>query len=168
MQVQTNKYTELLMNCHEKKHKVIIGCGNQKRDGWIGLDQGDYGQEIVRDLRQGMPFCDNSCDELFADQVLEHIQDNEDFIFIMNECLRVLCHGGTFDIRVPMFSSYTFAKDPTHVRKFAKETFSYLQPENTWHYGFDKRWRVEKAEQKDDQLFFILRAEKDKYTKPLY
>lgn len=147
------------MSCGDLK--VILGCGNTKRDGWIGLDKGQYGQEIVRDLRKGLPFCDNSCSELFCDQVLEHIQLNEDFIFIMNECLRVLRPGGRFEIWVPFFGSETAFKDPTHCRYFTKQTFTYLLPDNAWDYGFDKRWKlIENTLEKDAQLHVILEANK--------
>lgn len=143
--------------------KVILGCGYDKKEGWIGIDKGDYGQEIVRDLRKSLPFCDNSCVELFADQVLEHIQLNEDFIFLMNECLRVLKPGGTFEIFVP----YVFAKncvafkDPTHCRFFTQATFTYLTKDNKWQYGFDKRWEIVTNELlNESQIHTILKASK--------
>jgi predicted SAM-dependent methyltransferase len=148
------------MNCGDLK--VILGCGETKRDGWIGLDKGDYGQEIIRDLRKGLPFCENSCSELFADQVLEHIQLNEDFIFVMNECLRVLKPGGQFEILVPFWGSEVAFKDPTHCRYFTKQTFTYLEPLNRWQYGFDKRWKILVNEKIDDsQLHVILKANKN-------
>ena len=121
--------------------KVILGCGNQKKEGFIGLDKGDYGQEIVKDICNGLPFCENSCEELIADQLLEHIQLNEDFIFVMNECLRVLRPGGIFYISVPHYASPSAHKDPTHCRYFEEHTFSYLEETNPWEYGFDKRWK---------------------------
>ena len=65
------------------------------------MDKADYGQAIVRDLKRGLPFCDNSIDEIKADSVLEHIEMNDDFIFIMNECLRVLKPKGKMYIRCP-------------------------------------------------------------------
>lgn len=147
------------MSCGELY--IILGCGNTKREGWIGLDKGDYGQEIIRDMRKGLPFCDNSCCELFADQVLEHIQSNEDFIFVMNECLRVLKPKGRFEIFVPFYSDIVAYKDPTHCRYFTKETFSFLEPTNHWDYGFDKRWKVLTSELINvSQLHVILEANK--------
>jgi predicted SAM-dependent methyltransferase len=126
--------------------KVILGCGNSKKDGWIGLDIGDYGQEVLWDMRDGLPFPDDSCSELFADQVLEHIQLNDDYIFLMNECLRVLKSGGKFEIFAPYYESEVAYKDPTHCRFFTKHTFTYMVKENSWEYGFDKRWVIEKSE----------------------
>lgn len=148
------------MNNQCGKLKVNLGCGKSKMEGWIGLDQGDYGQEIIRDMKNGLPFCDNSCVELFADQVLEHIQMNEDFIFIMNECLRVLKPGGIMTIRVPWYESEVAIKDPTHCRFFSRNTFTYMIKDNHWEYGFDKRWKILKNEQDGSQLDVILKADK--------
>ena len=149
-----------IMKCGE--YKLILGCGHDKRDGWIGVDKGDYGQQVIRDLRNGLPFCNNSCEHLIADQVLEHIQSNEDFIFVMNECLRVLKQGGIFEIQVPYYESETAYKDPTHSRFFTKQTFAYLMRENRWEYGFDKRWKIIYSNiLGGSQVYTILIADKD-------
>ena len=140
--------------------KVNLGCGEEVREGWIGLDRGDYGQEIVRDMKKGLPFCNNSCEELYADQVLEHLQLDEDFIFVMNECLRVLKPGGIFKIRVPHYDSLTAYKDPTHSRYFTKQTFTYLERANRWLYGFDKRWKIKEQEVVGQHLRTTLIADK--------
>lgn len=144
------------------KLKVILGCGNQRKEGWIGLDKGDYGQEIIRDIKKGLPFCDNSCEALVADQLLEHIQLNEDFIFMMNECLRVLKPGGIFEIWSPNYQSETAFKDPTHCRFITKYTFTYMIKENKWEYGFDKRWKIllNEIESGGSQIHAILQADK--------
>ena len=147
------------MECGNKK--IILGCGNDIREGFIGLDIGDYGQEILRDLRKGLPLCDNSCEHLIADQVLEHIQSNEDYIFVMNECLRVLKQGGIFEIRVPHYQAETAFKDPTHCRFFARETFTYMSRENNWKYGFDKRWVIAYNEVEGVHIYAVLVADKE-------
>ena len=149
------------MKIEHDEIKLNIGCGKQKEEGWIGLDKGEYGQEIVRDIRKGLPFCDNSVDRIRADSVLEHIQMNEDFIFVMNECLRVLKRGGEMYVRVPCWRGESAHKDPTHCRFFDVMSFSYLESANAWHYGFDKRWKVEKKENHNNiTLEFWLIADK--------
>lgn len=149
------------INIKIKDLKVILGCGNTKINGWVGLDIGDYGQEILWDLRDGLPFPDNSCSNLLADQVLEHIQLNEDYIFLMNECLRVLKPQGEFEIKVPYWESESAFKDPTHSRFFSKHTFSYMEKENSWEYGFDKRWKVKICNiVGDSQIIAVLLANK--------
>jgi SAM-dependent methyltransferase len=132
--------------------KLNIGCGEQKLDGYIGLDKADYGQEIVRDLINGLPFSDNSIEEIYADSVLEHIEMNDDFIFIINECLRVLIPQGKMYIRCPHWRGQSRHKDLTHCRDFDEKSFSYLEPANRWKYGFDKRWKVDKIKNSDNQI----------------
>jgi len=138
-----------------KDIKLIIGCGEQKEDGWIGLDKADYGQKYIRDLKRGLPFCDNSVDYIKADSVLEHIESNDDFIFIMNECLRVLKKEGTMYIRCPHWRGQSRYKDPTHCRDFDEKTFTYLQKENRWRYGFDKRWKIKKIQNHNNETLEV-------------
>jgi len=142
-------------------YNLCIGSGRWTEDGWIGLDKSDYGQEIVWDLRWGIPLPDNSCDKVFADQILEHIQLNEDFVLVMNECLRVLKDGGVMEIHVPYYQSEVAFKDPTHCRYFTKHTFTYLEKDNKWDYGFDKRWKIISCKiVEGSQIYCYLEAQK--------
>lgn len=115
--------------------------------GWIGIDKGNYGQHYVRDVRRGLPFANDSVDEILAESFLEHIPKEEhfgqdDFAFIMNDCLRVLKRGGKMKIIVPYAGTKSHYKDPTHHRAFTVDTFTYLVQTNSWDYGFDKGWRI--------------------------
>ena len=86
---------------------------------------------------------------------------NEDYIFLMNECLRVLKPGGIFEIQVPFWDNEVAFKDPTHCRFFCKQTFHYMEAINDWEYGFDKRWKVKVSEVLGgSQVHAILIAEK--------
>lgn len=149
------------MKKYHKDIRINIGCGEQKKEGWIGIDKADYGQEIKRDLLRGLPFCDNSIEEIIADSILEHIHENDDFTFVMNECLRVLKSGGQMYVRCPHWRGSSRHKDPTHCRDFDERSFSYFEPNNRWKYGFDKRWKVEKIENHNNEtLEFWLIANK--------
>jgi len=135
--------------------------------GVIGIDKGDYGQHYKRDIRRGLPFSDNTVEEIIADNSLEHIPYGEhfgedDFVFIMNECLRVLKPNGIMKILAPNAGKSMSFKDPTHARFITPVTFSYLDKKNPWEYGFDKRWKVIKVKllQDDNLIFFKLRAVK--------
>lgn len=129
------------------KEKGYEKLGENFVDGYIGIDKGDYGQQYKRDLRRGLPFDNDSIDEVFADNFLEHIPKQEhfgqdDFAFIMDECLRVLKKGSRMKIVVPYAGTKSHYKDPTHHRAFTTDTFTYFEPENTWDYGFNKGWRI--------------------------
>ena len=80
--------------------KLNIGCGEQSMEGFVGIDIHDYGQEIVRDITRGLPFDDNSVDEIYSSHCLEHIR-REDVLFVWEEIYRVLKKGGTFTLTVP-------------------------------------------------------------------
>src|SRR5437868_4749603 len=66
--------------------RLNVGCGNQRMEGWIGIDLvATEATDVVRDIRRGLPFDDDSVEEILCDNVLEHIGPPEDFIFILNE-----------------------------------------------------------------------------------
>lgn len=89
-----------------KKIKLDIGCGERPNKGYVGMDVRDCGQEIVWDARQGIPFPDNSVDEILTSHFLEHLDDAEGIDFIQ-ECMRVLKHEGQMKNRLPHLVSDT-------------------------------------------------------------
>lgn len=79
--------------------------------------------DIVCDLNEGFPFLpDNSVDEIYSVNSLEHIDNLE---VLMKEIHRVLKPGGKKHLVVPHFSSPYFYSDPTHKRFFGYYTFYY-------------------------------------------
>ena len=86
------------------KVKLDIGCGNNKKKGFWGMDiipSSDI--DIVCDVgKYGIPLKDNSVDEIFSFHFLEHV---EDVMFVMEEVYRVLKMGGIVEIVVPHFSN---------------------------------------------------------------
>ena len=101
--------------------RVNVGCGNQKMPGWIGIDVVKTPTaDIVRDVTRGLPFDDSSVDEIYCDNVLEHIGPNADFLFVLNEFYRVLRPGGIATIIVPDGRSQAAWQDPTHQRAFVR------------------------------------------------
>jgi len=77
----------------EKNIKLNIGCGNNLDKGFIGIDVRDCGQDIVWDVRDGIPFPDESVDFIWSSHVLEHL-DNEELEELFREIYRVLKPGG--------------------------------------------------------------------------
>ncbi|MCK4260835.1 MAG: methyltransferase domain-containing protein [Halanaerobiales bacterium] len=104
---------------------VELGSGIERKAGYIGIDQFDYGQEYVRDLEKGLPFDDNSIDNYFAQHLLEHIYDLR---FLMEEVWRTLKPKGIIEIVVPRQDSPSALKDPTHIRLFSDTSFDYWVP----------------------------------------
>lgn len=119
-------------------YKIDIGSGRETREGFIGIDKEAYGQNIVRDLEKGLPFCDNSCIEIQAWSIFEHIKD---LVFVMNECHRVLKTDGFMYMVVPHWSTAGAYRDPTHCRFFDEGTVEYFEGKKPYHYGFLK-WNI--------------------------
>lgn len=68
-----------------------------------------------------LPFPDNSIKSIVTHHALEHIGDG--FIRLMDECFRILEHGGVMRIIVPLFPSHTAVSDPDHKRFFCESSF---------------------------------------------
>jgi len=82
--------------------KLNIACGfNQKKD-YINIDKDPRTEpDIIRDIERGLPFSDNSVDEIISEHTLEHI--SPDLIhFVMYEFWRVLKKGGRLKVIVPI------------------------------------------------------------------
>jgi predicted SAM-dependent methyltransferase len=82
-----------------------IGCANKKMDGFIGIDNVDYGQEILWDIRDGIPFPDNSVSKVYTSHLMEHLTNKEGKAFT-EEVLRVLKSGGIFYSKMPSITHY--------------------------------------------------------------
>jgi len=103
--------------------KLDVGCGKNKREGFIGIDKEDYGQEYVRDIeKQCLPFSDNTVDEIFCQHVLEHL---DDVMFVINEFWRVLKPDGVAWIIVP-HKNHERAYALRHKRFFDEHSFDGL------------------------------------------
>jgi len=79
--------------------KLNLGCGKDYKEGWINVDvSADFKVDLIADLSKKFPFSDNSVDEIFASDILEHFikENGEEFL---KECYRVLKIGGTITIR---------------------------------------------------------------------
>ena len=100
--------------------KIDLGCGVNKPEGYIGIDNVTEA-DIQHDLCEGIPFEAGTVDVIRAKDILEHLPDT---IFIMNECWRVLKPEGVLEIIVPRFPHVDSVKDPTHIKFFTVETFT--------------------------------------------
>jgi predicted SAM-dependent methyltransferase len=108
-----------------EQRKLDIGCGRKKVPGAVGLDWiGNTDADIVCDLNHPpWPLEENSFDEVFAYNVLEHLPDIPG---IMQEIHRVGRPKAKVYIKTPHFASLSSWEDPTHVHHFACESFDYF------------------------------------------
>ncbi len=99
----------------DKKIQIDLGCGKNKQSGFVGIDIRDCGQEIVWDVREGIPFPDNSVDMVYSSHTMEHFDDGE-CEDVLREIYRILKPGGTTMHIIP------HADDPT-AHYFDHKTF---------------------------------------------
>lgn len=95
--------------------KLNLGSGTKYLKGYINLDfEPSLNPDIVCDLDKGLPFPDNSIDEVYSEHLLEHVKD---ILFVLKEIKRVLKPNGIFKSRVPHFSCLS-AHYFSHFRDF--------------------------------------------------
>ncbi|WKZ25984.1 MAG: methyltransferase domain-containing protein [bacterium] len=97
--------------------KLDLGSGDYKRKGFVGIDF-SKGADISWDLLWGIPFGDDSVDEIKSDHFFEHLKIDE-LIYIFNECRRVLKKGGILDFTVPHIDPY--------INAYVKNDISFLK-----------------------------------------
>lgn len=131
--------------------KLDLGCGKNKREGFLGVDALHFkGVDRLCDLRKtpwaladyaldddGTPFIgdyrkleDESVEEVHCSHFLEHLTQDERVAFF-NELHRVLIKGGKASIITPHWLSERAYGDPTH--KMPPVTFfSYFYVNKGW------------------------------------
>lgn len=112
--------------------KLDLGCGPNKREGFIGVDSIAFpGVDVVADLRKRWPWEDGSVDEVHCSHFIEHLTSVERCHFV-NELYRVMKVGAPAKIVVPHWGSNRAYGDPTHQWPPVSEM---------WFYYLEKPWR---------------------------
>ena len=127
--------------------KLDIGCGKNKKEGFVGVDQ--YAMEgvdhVVKIGKEAFPFDTDSVDEAHSSHFIEHLNAVERVHFY-NELYRVLKLGAKATIIVPHWNSNRAYGDPTHQWPPVSEmSFYYLSKEwrKTQAPHTDKQWNPE-------------------------
>ena len=91
-------------------NKLDLGCGPWKKTGFYGIDcHKDWSHlnsnlkvnaDLYHDLNTGIPFADNSIEEIYCSHFLEHVIDPIKLLF---EIKRVCKNKSKVEIKVPMF-----------------------------------------------------------------
>ena len=80
--------------------RLHIGCGPKVKKGWINVDLSSRA-DITLDLREPLPFPDNSCSIIYSEHFLEHLEYPLHAKSFLRESYRVLEPGGVISIGVP-------------------------------------------------------------------
>lgn len=144
----------LVMASSRTERKLDLGCGQNVKEGYEGVDlYGDHAKHHVDLFKFPWPFADESVDEVHSSHFLEHIPAREcevrdlvlseknvgehdkimrefvgkDMFFaFMDECYRIMKPDAWMHVVVPSGRSNRAFWDPTHRRFFMQETFLYL------------------------------------------
>ena len=130
---------------HPKLKILDLGCGKKKRQGAIGVDYSDrHDADIIHDLNVfPYPFDDDSIDQVYLDNVLEHLDDP---MAVMAEVHRISKKGARIKVIVPYFRSVWAFIDPTHRHFFTVDSFAFYDPEHLICQRYDyvkTRFKVE-------------------------
>lgn len=80
--------------------RLNLGSGPKPRPGWVNVDlQPDA--DLALDIRRPLPFPDASCDEIYAEHVLEHLAYPGEVEEVLADWFRVLARGGSISLGVP-------------------------------------------------------------------
>lgn len=80
--------------------KINAGCGHHLKEGWVNIDMSTEA-DLQLDLREAMPFLDESVEIIYSEHFLEHLDFPDDACNFLSESFRVLKKGGEFSVGVP-------------------------------------------------------------------
>lgn len=79
--------------------RLHIGCGPQRMEGWVNVDNQPYhGVDAVLDVTLGLPF--ENVEMVFAEHFIEHLSLDDARNFL-RECRRVLAPDGILRLSTP-------------------------------------------------------------------
>lgn len=131
----------------EVPRRINLGSGRDFRPDWLNIDHSAFWKpDLVLDLNQ--PFAgigplpcerfgpvtlaEGTFEEILAQDLLEHLAN---LAGAMGSCLALLAVGGVLRVKVPYDLSHGAWQDPTHVRAFNEQSFTYYTT-NYWYMGW--------------------------------
>lgn len=112
----------------DKKICLNLGCGFHKigEPDWINIDNRDeVNPDMLLDITEGLPFGDDSVDEVRCFDFLEHVPIGKT-IALVEEIYRVLKNGSSFESFTPSTDGRGAFQDPFHVSFWNANSFLYF------------------------------------------
>lgn len=79
--------------------KLNVGCGPNLKKGWVNIDFRPD-SDLGIDLRENLPFDTDSCDMIYSEHFMAHIDFPDEVNRFVSESFRILRPGGTFSAGV--------------------------------------------------------------------
>ena len=130
--------------CRSLPAKLNLGCGSNRKDGWVNVDLFDAHADLQLDLREIWPFPDNSVSYIYSEHVFEHFEFHIEMPHFLREAYRVLEPAGAFDVVVP---------DTEPALK------AYGNPSSNYWPSLAKRWHPDWCETELDHINFHFRQD---------
>ena len=112
--------------------KLNLGCGNKPKDGFVGVDKFPCeAVDVIADLNGKLPFEDNTVEEIYMDNVIEHILD---IPALFEELKRISVPNARITIFTPHFASQASWRDPTHIHHLSYFSMNHFEKESVSHY----------------------------------
>lgn len=105
--------------------KLDIGCGKNCKEGFVGVDAIDFGQQFVIDVTKEFPWEDGTIEEVHCSHFIEHLTWPERVEFF-NNLYRVMAPDAKCTLILPHWASSRYYGDPTHKEPFSEFAFYYL------------------------------------------
>ena len=96
--VVSRRYLARWLRCPELK-RVNLGGGSLVSEGWLCADV-DPRADVYMNLQANLPLPDSSVDDVFLEEVLEHLSEAAGERLLRN-CVRVLKRGGRLRLSTP-------------------------------------------------------------------
>lgn len=140
----------------EQIKKLNIGCGYDKREGFLNIDKAkEVNPDMVVDIENGLPFPDNMFNEIYSEHCLEHITPDK-WRFVLNEIARVSKDGCVLELDLP-FHNWATMSHPDHFRVFGFASWDqYIKGNQRNYYSNLVLERIEPKPNKLYRLFFNL------------
>jgi predicted SAM-dependent methyltransferase len=100
-----------------RRARLNLGSGKHPKTGWINIDLGDPSADLRLDLREPLPFPNDTVSWIYSEHFFEHLNyasvgdpmawtleregDPSEALSFLRECHRVLLPGGVIDLVVP-------------------------------------------------------------------
>jgi len=132
--------------------KLNIGCGSVYLEGWVNIDIESETADLIHDMRNPLPYHDNSIDFIYNEHFIEHLSVDEG-VGVMKEFHRVLKPRGvlriaTPDLRRVLFRYFFFWRRQEWIRKWHRELETRAEMINKSFYSWEHRYLYDTEELK--------------------